>query len=142
MSKRITYQTVLKERMEENRIALKDIERSKPLWFVVSEMQSKYDIKFSSAWCDYDGINVFISNLTKREILIFLDEFFWSRNMKTTDPSFISGRMRIKYEHPEPVFGEGLRPALLICFEVKLDDTCRRVFDGFVKTEKYKWICD
>ena len=137
-----TYQTVIKCQMDENGKSLTEIERTKTLWPILVKMQKEYDIKLGSTWCDWEGINVFISDFTKREAFIFLDDFFWSRGMETTDPSFTNGRMRVNYESPKPVFGEGRRPLILLCFEIKLDDTCRRVFDGFTKTEKYKWICD
>jgi len=137
-----TYQRIIKERMEENRNAIKDIERTKPLWFTISKMQKDYGVQFGSFWCDYDGINAFINNLTKKEAFILLDEIFWSNDIETTDPSFINGRLRVKYECPEPVFGEGLRPSIIFIFEIKMDDNCRKVHDGWDKIERYKWICD
>jgi len=130
----------MKKQMEENQQSIKYIERTKPLWPVMKEIQEATQL--SSTWIDYEGINTFVRSMTKRETLCFLDDFFWSRGMETTDPEFYNGRIQIIYKNPEPVFGNGERPRIIINFELKVDDTCRKVFVGIRKVEQYEWICD
>jgi len=135
-----TYQTVIKDQLKENGEAIREIERTKSLWPMMIKLQK--EIQFSSIWCDYDGINSYVNSMTKRETLCFLDDFFWSQGIETTDPDFYNGRIRVKYECPNPVFGNGKRPVIALNFELKVDDTCRKVFVGIKKVEQYEWVCD
>lgn len=133
----LKYSEIMEDKLQKNRKRIKDAERIRHLIPLTNKLVSSVE-NCSAPWIDYEGFNISIWNMKKREVLDFLDTFFWQNDLETTEPKVSDGEIKVKYYGP-PVPGKGSRPAIVMTFCLTEGDGCFRVPVGHGTVTKYEW---
>ena len=125
-----TYQELVDEASKEFSRRYKAIRQIKHLIPIATQWEDKIDCTYS--FIDCDGINLHVAPMTVKEILIFLDEEFWSKGIKTQDP--IKGLNEIRIHCYD-------KPGLYFMFNLKEGDGCHKIQIGVREIPEYEWRC-
>lgn len=127
-----SYTQLMKQARLDFEIRIRKINSIKHMIPIAEEYSKKTKCSYIFPDIDDDGINLNIEPMTVKEILIHLDDEFWSKGIETKDPIKSAGEITIQcYE----------KPGLYLRFILKEGDGCYKVQTGVQEVPTYTWKC-
>ncbi len=124
------YKELVDEASKKFRVKYKKIESVKHL--ILMAQQIEYLLNAWYTFIDSDGINLSVPPMTIKDILITLDELFWSKDIETSDPKKVGDSVRVS------CYG---KPGIYLIFTLKSGDGCYKVQTGVREEPTYEWKC-